>query len=207
MSQNKQLKDLEEQIRQCVKCGVCQAHCPVYRHNRKEGDVARGKVALAASLLDGKVGLEQRLEQDISMCLMCGSCVHKCPNKVATPEIVGAIRREITADKGLSLVGKSVSTVINSKGLMKVLTKAGSLFSPLALKKVPHSSGLRLRFPAPIMKERTVPSIPLRNLFDRVPEFIQGDSDKPVVGFFAGCSITYVYPQIGLAMIAPIWTP
>ena len=163
--------------------------------------MARGKIALAASLLDGKVGLEDRLEQDISMCLMCGSCVHKCPNKVATPEIVGAIRREITDDKGLSLVGKSVSTVINSKPLMKMLTKGGSLLSPLVLKKVPKSSGLRLRFPAPMMKERTMPDLPFRNLFDRIPEFIEGEKDKPVVGFFAGCSITYVYPQIGIAMI------
>jgi glycolate oxidase iron-sulfur subunit len=201
MSKNKKLKDLEDHIRQCVKCGVCQAHCPVYRHNRKEGDVARGKITLAASLIDGKVGLEKRLEQDISMCLMCGSCVDKCPNKVATPEIVGAIRREITADKGLSFVGKSVSTIINSKSLMKVLTKGGALVSPLALKKVPRSSGLRLRFPTSLMNKRTVPNLPFRNLFDRVPEFIEGDSDKPVVGFFAGCSITYVYPQIGLAMI------
>lgn len=201
MKKNKKLKDLEDQIRQCVKCGVCQAHCPAYRENRKEGDVARGKVALAASLLDGTVDLEKRLEQDISMCLMCGSCVHKCPNKVATPEIVGAIRREITQDKGLSLIGKSVSTVINSKSIMKMLTKGGSLLSPLVLKKVPKSSGLRLRFPSPLMKGRTMPDIPFRNLFDLVPEFIAGDLDKPVVGFFAGCSTSYVYPEIGLSMI------
>ena len=123
MNKNKKLKDLEEQIRQCVKCGVCQAHCPAYRQNRKEGDVARGKIALAASLLDGKVGLEERLEQDISMCLMCGSCVNKCPNKVDTPGIVGAIRREVTDEKGLSLVGKTVSTVIHSKSLLKIFTK------------------------------------------------------------------------------------
>ena len=201
MSSNKKLKDLESQIRQCVKCGVCQAHCPAYRENRREGDVARGKVALAASLLDGEVGLEKRLEEDISMCLMCGSCVDKCPNSVATPEIVGAIRREVTANKGLSLFGKSLSTVIGSPSLLKTLTKGGALFSPLMLKKVPRSSGLRLRFPAPLMANRTLPKLPFRNLFNLVPEFIKGDPDKPVVGFFAGCSITYVYPAIGKTMV------
>ncbi len=202
MSTNKKLQDFEKEIQQCVKCGVCQAHCPAYREGRKEGDVARGKIALAASLLGGRVTLEERLMQDISMCLMCGSCVSKCPNKVPTPEIVGAIRREITEDKGLSFIGKSLSTVLRSRALMKALTRGGALLSPLVLKKVPRSSGLRLRFPAPLMKERTLPKLPFRNLFDRVPEFIQGDADKPVLGFFAGCSITYVYPQIGLSMIA-----
>jgi len=201
MSTNKKLKDFEEQIRQCVKCGVCQAHCPAYRLSRREGDVARGKVALAASLLDGGVKLEERLEQNIGMCLLCGSCVNKCPNKVATPEIVAAIRREITDNKGLSLIGKSVSTVTGSRALMQAITKGGALFSPLVLKEVPKSSGLRLRFPMKRMEARTLPKLPLRNLFERVPEFTRGDKDKPVVGFFAGCSITYVYPVVGVAMV------
>ncbi|MEE4165583.1 MAG: (Fe-S)-binding protein [Desulfocapsaceae bacterium] len=153
MDRNKHLKDFEGLIRECVKCGVCQAHCPTYLANRKEGSVARGKIALAAALLDGEAGLEERLQQDISMCLMCGSCVDKCPNKVPTNEIVGAIRREITGNQGLSLVGKGVSALLSRKRLMKALGKTGALFSPLMLKKVPESSGLRLRFPVPVMKD------------------------------------------------------
>ncbi len=202
MSKNKSLKDFEKVIRECVKCGVCQAHCPTYQVSKREGAVARGKIALAAALLDGEVGLEEQLQRDISMCLMCGSCVNKCPNKVPTNEIVGAIRREITDNQGLSLIGKGVSTLLGSKALMKTLSKSGAILSPLVLKKVPETSGLRLRFPTPIMKDRTVPKIAFRNLFDRVPEFIEGRPDKPVVGFFAGCSITYAYPEIGEMMVS-----
>ncbi len=202
MNKNKNLKDFEKVIRECVKCGVCQAHCPTYQATKKEGAVARGKIALAAALLDGETGLEERLQQDISMCLMCGSCVNKCPNKVPTNEIVGAIRREITDNQGLSLIGKGVSTLLGSPVLMKTLSKTGAMLSPLLLKKVPETSGLRLRFPSPIMKDRTIPHIAFRNLFDRVPEFIEGRPDKPVVGFFAGCSITYAYPEIGQMMVA-----
>jgi glycolate oxidase iron-sulfur subunit len=114
---------------------------------------------------------------------------------------VGAIRREITANQGMSLLGKGVSTLLGSKILLKTLSKSGAILSPLVLKNVPQTSGLRLRFPTPVMKGRTVPKIAFRNLFDRVPEFIQGHPDKPVIGFFAGCSITYAYPEIGEAMI------
>ncbi len=202
MSTNKNLKDFEKVIRECVKCGICQAHCPTYQVSKKEGAVARGKIALAAALLDGEIGLEEQLQQDINMCLMCGSCVNKCPNKVPTNEIVGAIRREITDSKGLSLIGKGVSTLLGSRALMKTLSKSGAFLSPLVLKKVPETSGLRLRFPSPVMKGRTVPKIAFRNLFDRVPEFIEGRPDKPVVGFFAGCSITYAYPEIGEIMVS-----
>lgn len=202
MSRNRSLKDFEQVIRECVKCGVCQAHCPAYIATRKEGAVARGKITLAAALLDGETELEERLQQDMSMCLMCGSCVSKCPNKVPTHEIVGAVRREITDNQGLSLIGKGVSTVIGSKSLMKTLSKGGAMFSPLVLKKVPETSGLRLRlFQAPGMKDRTVPPIAFKNLFNRIPEFIEGEPDKPIIGFFAGCAITYMYPEIGEKMV------
>jgi glycolate oxidase iron-sulfur subunit len=202
MSKNKSLHDFEKVIRECVKCGVCQAHCPTYQVTKKEGAVARGKIALAAALLDGETGLEEQLQKDISMCLMCGSCVTKCPNKVPTHEIVGAIRRQITDNQGLSLIGKGVSTLLGSPLMMKTLSKSGAMLSPLVLKKVPETSGLRLRFPAPLMKDRTVPKLAFRNLFDRIPEFTEGQPGKPVIGFFAGCSITYAYPEIGEIMVS-----
>lgn len=201
-NQHKALQDYEKIIRECVKCGVCQAHCPAYLASRREGAVARSKVALAAALLDGQVGLEGRLAEDIGLCLMCGSCVAKCPNKVPTDEIVGAIRREITDNKGLSPLGKGVAALLGSPALMKTLGKGGALVAPLMFKKVPETSGLRLRFPPAAMKDRTVPKIAFRNLFDRVKEFYEGEPGKPVIGFFAGCAITYLYPEIGEQMIA-----
>ena len=201
MDKNKKLKDFEEIIRECVKCGVCQAHCPTYLVSKREGAVARGKISLAAALLDGEVELDKKLQEDISMCLMCGLCMDKCPNKVPTNEIVGAIRREIAEKQGLSLIGKGVSTLLGSRPLMKSLSKGGALISPLVLKKVPDSSGLQLRFPVSLMKGRTVPKIAFRNLFERVPEYTEGRPSKPVVGFFAGCAITYAYPEIGEYMV------
>lgn len=198
---NKTLKDFEEEINKCVKCGVCHAHCPAYLTNKKEGSVARGKIALAAALLNNETELAESLQDDFSMCLMCGFCVTKCPQKVPTHEIVGAIRREISNENGLSPIAKSVSTVLGSKGILKTLTKVGAVTLPIFCKKVPEASGLRLRFPSPIMNGRSLPKVPLKNLFDHLPEWIQGEGGKPTVGFFAGCSISYVYPEIGLAMI------
>lgn len=202
MSKNKSLQYFEKVIRECVKCGVCQAHCPTYRVGKKEGAVARGKLALAAALLDGTAELEERLQQDIFMCLMCGSCMNKCPNKVPTHEVVGAVRREITDNTGMSFLGKSLSTLLGSKSLMKSVTKGGALVAPLLLKKVPESSGLRLRFSAVSMKDRSFPAPAFKNLFERLPEFIEGSADGPAVGFFAGCSISYLYPEIGEHMVA-----
>lgn len=202
MTANKTIQDFEKIIRECVKCGVCQTYCPTYSIGKKEGMVARGKIALASALLNGKLDLDKELQRDISMCLMCGSCMNKCPNKVPTHEIVGAIRREISDNRGMPLLSKGISTLLGSPKLMRSLAKGGAVLSPLVLKKVPESSGLRLRFPTPLMDKRTVPGVAYRNLFDRVPEFVQGDPDKAVIGFFAGCSITFMYPELGEMVVS-----
>ncbi len=202
MSRNKSLQDFSDVMQSCVKCGACQAYCPAYIATKKEGAVARAKISLAASFLDKETELDPGLLDDISMCLMCGSCVTKCPNKVPTHEIVGALRREITGQQGLSRVGKGVAAVTGSRTLMKGLSKSGSLFSPLFLKKIPQTSGLTLRFPQGTgMQGRTVPSPQFRNLFDRVPEFVEGVPGMDTVGFFAGCAISYLYPEIGEKMV------
>jgi glycolate oxidase iron-sulfur subunit len=51
------------------------------------------------------------------------------------------------------------------------------------------------------LKERSLPPIPERNLFARVPEFLEGDPAKPVIGIFAGCSLTHLYPQVGELLV------
>lgn len=201
MNELKSLSDYNNILAQCVRCGACQAHCPVYRETGREGSVARGKIVLAAAVLAGEVDLDDRLIEEISLCLLCGSCVTKCPNRVPTDAIVAALRRQITGEQGLSSIGKKVAALTGSKTLMKTLLKGADLLAPLLFTKVPESSGLRLRFSPEMLKGRSLPPLPERTLFARVPEFLQGDPDKPVVGIFAGCGLSYLYPQIGELLV------
>ena len=199
------LKDLEayrEEIEQCVKCGACRAHCPVFGVDKREGRVARGKVALAQSVLDGAVELDARVLEDMSQCLLCGSCCAQCPNKVPTEEIVAATRRRIAEQQGLTTFGKGVAIVLGRPKLMNLLAKSGGTLSALLFKKLPEDSGLRLRFPAPyIEQDRTLPPISAKPFRERVPEIILGDPKQPTVMFFTGCGINYMYPAIGEAFL------
>jgi glycolate oxidase iron-sulfur subunit len=201
MTEQKKLEDYGEEITQCVRCGACQAHCPVYQETGREGSVARGKIVLAAAVLTGEVGLDERLREEMGLCLLCGSCVAQCPNRVPTDAIVGALRRRITEDQGLSAIGKGVAALTGSKPLLKTLLKGADLLSPLLFKKIPDTSGLRLRFSPAALKDRSLPPIPERSLFARVPEFLEGEAGKPVVGIFAGCALTYIYPHVGEILV------
>ena len=202
MSRLKKLQDLEEQIRQCVKCGACQAHCPVFAEHKRESTVARGKVALAHALLDQEMPLDERFVADMSKCLLCGSCFDKCPNLVPTDEIVMAARRQIAERQGLTSFGKAVGTVLKNPALMKWGAKGAKTFSRVLFKKVPEGSGLRLRFPAPfVTRDRLIPPVADRPFRDRQPAFIPGDQGQPTAAFFTGCMINYMYPQIGEALL------
>ncbi len=202
MPKLKTLEDYRDEIKHCVKCGGCRAHCPAFGAEHHEGRVARGKIALADALLDGEVDLEEQFLLDMSQCLLCGSCYANCPNKVHTEEIIAATRREIARRKGLSTFGFGVATVLKHPKLMNLLAKSGGKLSHLLFKKIPESSGLRLRFPAPyISADRTLPPVTAKPLRERFPEVIPGKEGAPTVLFFTGCGINYMYPESGEALI------
>jgi len=89
---NNPLKRVEDQLKKCVKCGACRANCPAFTAFGREPAVARGKVALAQHLLKDDLELDDQTYMAMSKCLLCGSCVEKCPNDVPTDEIVIAAR-------------------------------------------------------------------------------------------------------------------
>jgi glycolate oxidase iron-sulfur subunit len=202
MAKLKKLEDYREEIEHCVKCGACRAHCPAFGAEKREGRVARGKIALANSVLEGEVGLESKVIEDLSQCLLCGSCCAGCPNKVHTEDIVAAARRRIAEEQGLSTFGKGVATVLGRPKLMNLLAKSGGTLSALLFSKLPGDSGLRLRFPAPYLEqERTLPPITAKPFRERVPEITPGDPQQPTVLFFTGCGINYMYPAVGEAFL------
>lgn len=199
------MKDLE-QFRQwsqaCVKCGACRATCPVFKAENTEGGVARGKITLAQAMMDGQVFAEERLVHDLSQCLLCGSCTNLCPNQVPTAEIVAAARRQVAQEKGLSGFGKGVAALLTHKKTMGWMSKAGELASRLLCRKIPETSGLRLRFPVPgIPQERTFPKPSFTPFLDRDIRQTVASSARPKVLFFTGCGINYLYPETGECLV------
>jgi ferredoxin len=86
------LKRLENELKNCVKCGACRAHCPVFTAVGREPVSARGKIALARAALSGQLSLDARTRDVMSQCLLCGNCVEKCANDVPTDLIILAAR-------------------------------------------------------------------------------------------------------------------
>ncbi|MFH1028754.1 MAG: (Fe-S)-binding protein [Pseudomonadota bacterium] len=197
------LKRVEDQLKKCVKCGACRTNCPAFAAFQREPAVARGKVALAQHVLKDDIDLDDQTYLAMSRCLLCGSCVEKCPNDVPTDEIVVAAREALARKRGLTTFHKAVGQVINSRSRMKMGAKMASILGPLFFKKVPETSGLRLRFPLPFVgNQRFIPAIAKEPFIDRHPEVIAGEPGKPRIVFFVGCMTNFVYTEVGEAALA-----
>jgi glycolate oxidase iron-sulfur subunit len=197
------LKRVEEQLKKCVKCGACRQNCPAFTAFQREPAVARGKVALAQHVLTDDIELDDATYQAMSRCLLCGSCVDKCPNSVPTDEIVIAARESLAKKRGLTTFHAAVGQVIKSRSRMKMGAKMASVLGPLFFKKVPETSGLRLRFPMPFIgNQRFIPEIATSSFMSRHPEVIAGEPGKPRIAFFVGCMTNFVYTEVGEAALA-----
>ena len=81
------MKGLEDQLVVCMRCGMCQAVCPVYTQTGREADVARGKLALLDGLMKEMLDDPASVEERLNKCLLCGSCAANCPSGVSVLEI------------------------------------------------------------------------------------------------------------------------
>ena len=199
---NDPLKRVEDQLKKCVKCGACRQNCPAFVAFQREPAVARGKVALTQHLLKDDIELDDQTYQAMSKCLLCGGCVEKCPNDVPTDEIVIAAREALAKKRGLTTFHAAVGQVIKSRTRMKMGAKMASLLGPLFFKKVPETSGLRLRFPLPFVgNKRHIPAVAATSFMERHPEVIPGEPGKPRIVFFVGCMTNFCYPEVGDAAV------
>jgi glycolate oxidase iron-sulfur subunit len=197
------LKRIEEDLKKCVKCGACRANCPAFNVFGRETAVARGKVALTQHLIKNDIELDKETYLAMSKCLLCGSCADKCPNDVPTDEIVIAAREALARKRGVTTFHGALGLVMKNRLLMKVGAALGYMFAPLYYKKVPATSGLRLRFPVPFIgNKRHIPMLAKKPFIDRHPEVIQGEPGKPRIVFFVGCMTNFAYTEIGEAALA-----
>ncbi len=195
-----EFKLVEKELEQCMRCGNCQAVCPVYIAEKTEAGVARGKIVLAQAIIEGKLDLDDPdMYEHIFNCLLCKSCMQNCPPKVNLDKIVFALRAAIVKKKGLHPVKKNIFKLLhNYKPLFDLGMRAGGAFQGLFMKQIPSRQGFQLRFPIGILdRKRVLPELNATPFRSKTPEKVTVKNPKATVAFFTGCSINYLYPHFG----------
>ncbi|HUW63155.1 MAG TPA: (Fe-S)-binding protein [Spirochaetia bacterium] len=186
-------------VQKCMRCGSCQAVCPVYSVTHAEADVARGKIQLSRALLEGRLEPTPHLSALSQRCLLCLACIDACPSGVATCTDIIGLRAAAARGGGLPLAKKLLMTGFAHKPMLeKGLGLARSL-QPLAFKR--GVSGYQPRFPLGLDLRRIYPAIPSRTFLSTAGEYVKQPRAELKVAFFAGCMTNYIYPGVGPAVV------
>ncbi|MCL5038980.1 MAG: 4Fe-4S dicluster domain-containing protein [Firmicutes bacterium] len=136
------LTPFRREIEHCVRCGLCQSVCPLYKETGLEGSVARGKMSLLLGLLDGQLSPTANLQGKLDSCLMCKACAAICPAGVKVDELVVLGRQAVAGERGLPLLKRVALQLLTGRGWWHgTLFSLGRLWQSLWLKRSENHRG------------------------------------------------------------------
>lgn len=194
-------KDLEKEFIRCTKCGACQSVCPLFLELSSESSVARGKVALMKAVYKGTVEPTPEFIEKMTLCLNCKACVVNCPSKTPVVDLVLKTRQKLAEDKGMPLLKRIVFRALKHRRLFALSMKTAPLLQGLALKATVKKEGALPRLPMGLDMKRLLAPVaekPLRRMYS---ERVTVENPRATVAFFTGCTINYIYPEIGAAIV------
>ncbi|MDY0040133.1 MAG: (Fe-S)-binding protein, partial [Desulforhabdus sp.] len=197
------LRQLEDQLVVCMRCGMCQSVCPVFAETGREADVARGKLALLDGLLQEMFKDPTGVQDRLSRCLLCGACAANCPSGVKVLDIFIKARAVIANYMGLSALKKIIfHRLLAQPELFDRLLEWGSRLQGVFVKPVDELLGTSCaRFVSPFGNRhfKALDSEPFHRLVPSLDTPPGASGYK--VGLFIGCIIDKVLPRIGNAAL------
>ncbi len=197
------LLKIDDLLASCMRCGNCQAVCPVFSQTCKEADVARGKIFLLQNLAYELIKDPKAVEERLTRCLLCGACEHNCSTGVKTLEIFIEGRIALTRYLKLSPLKKFIfQSLLTHPKLFSKALRTGSLFQGLIMRRQKNAQNTAT---APLLKPllgaRYMPTLPEKQLSQKYGVLTGDSSKKYNVIFYPGCMSDKVYTQIGDAVL------
>jgi len=182
----------------CAKCGKCRSVCPIFLEMGDESAVARGRIALAEAVVDGRLEFSPKIKQYMWTCLKCFRCTAICPSGVEYEVILQGMRDEIARREGVPLLGRTIFRyVLPRRWLFDTIIRVGQWAQRvLPLKR----EGLVRHLPLAFMGRQSIPALAKRSALKLLRDH-QPRGGRPKVGLFLGCLTNYIYPQIATALI------
>jgi coenzyme F420-reducing hydrogenase delta subunit/heterodisulfide reductase subunit C len=111
----KEFKHLEKwqgTLANCIRCGYCFEHCPMFKHTGWESDAPRAKIITAFGLLSGEVELSESAADKLYSCFYCKRCEAACSSGVPLTEIFTDARKDMM-EMGFEGPGTTSITKLN----------------------------------------------------------------------------------------------
>lgn len=180
------------ELSSCVKCGSCKALCPTYIEDATEGMSARGRIVLLEKFYEGELEPSKKLDDRIFSCMLCGACNKLCPLGINVIDAIYEGRnrlRDFNKKRRFWGIGIriGIKKASNSFRILKFLETINEMLPVFRI--YPFNAIKRMGITLPVSALRDG-----RYIF-RVSK------PKGRVAIFAGCSVNFLYPDIGRSLI------
>ena len=193
------MRQLEDQLVVCMRCGMCQAVCPLFAETGRESDVARGKLALLDGLMQEMLKDPEGAYERLNKCLLCGSCAANCPSGVKVLDIFIQARAILTGYLGLSPAKRALLRgMLKHPALFDRLAEWGAVMQKALTRPVNEVVGTSCaRVVSPLIGDRHFTALAARPFHRSVP-FLDTPAGRSGlrVAFFTGCLIDKVFPSV-----------
>jgi len=197
------LRELEEQLMACMRCGLCQSVCPLFAETGRESDVARGKLALLDGLLQGMFKDPGGVNERLMRCLLCGSCAANCPSGVKVLDIFIKARAILGGYMGLHPLKQALFRgLLAHPVLFDRLLEWGAAIQGIFIKPADDLLGTscgRTRYPFSDRHIKALAPVAFHTMAAGLDTRPGASNIK--VGFFVGCLVDKVFPEIGKAVL------
>ncbi|MFW5730664.1 MAG: (Fe-S)-binding protein [Desulfonatronovibrionaceae bacterium] len=198
------LNELDDLLTRCMRCGLCQAQCPVFARTGREADVTRGKLALISGLGREMLKDPEQVREKLERCLLCGTCQVSCPSGVEVTDIFLRARTVLSGYLGLSRSQRLIfRSLLTHPRLMNRLFSISGLFLNLVSKEADPVAGTSCaRFNAPLIRDRYYKKPAARPLHRQVSSLDTPAGSSGIrAAFFPGCLTDKFFPDTGLAAL------
>ena len=125
------LAAVEENLRNCVHCGICTATCPTYVLLGDERDGPRGRIVMMQQMLEENATPSPETVLHVDRCLSCLACRTACPSSVDYARLVDTARAHIETRYERPFADRFLRWLIAAVMPRPALVRVGLLFAPL----------------------------------------------------------------------------
>lgn len=130
---------IENILRKCVHCGMCNATCPTYQLRGDELDGPRGRIDQIKQFFEGAEA-NTEIQLHLDRCLTCRSCETTCPSGVQYSRLlaIGRERLETVLPRPARQHYQrwGITRLLNSGKLFKTLLNGAQMIAPMLPKQL-----------------------------------------------------------------------
>lgn len=108
----KHLEKWEATLANCIRCGYCFEHCPMFHHSGWESDAPRAKIITAFGLITGQVDLSGSAIDKMFSCFFCKRCEAACSSGVQLTDVFIDARKDLVEMGAQEGAGTTSSTTL-----------------------------------------------------------------------------------------------